>query len=93
MFTTLTKHKNNQTHCCIALEKLKKIRFCLIIIYYFSYIVQRRKAGWAIAHPVFGRIEGAAGRQRHATLLLAHPVLGSHLRPCSMKSTTTSQNL
>ena len=25
--------------------------------------------GWAIAHPVFGRIEGAAGRQRQATIL------------------------
>ena len=24
-------------------------------------------AGWAIAHPDFGRIEGAAGRRRHAT--------------------------
>ena len=24
--------------------------------------------GWAIAHPVFSRIEGAAGQQRHATL-------------------------
>ena len=45
-------------------------------------------AGWAIAHPVFGRIEGAAGRRRggaaaaaRAKLLHAHPVLGSHLRP------------
>jgi hypothetical protein len=39
-------------------------------------------AGWAIAHPFFGRIEGAARRrQRSATLLLAHPVLASHLRP------------
>ena len=31
-------------------------------------------AEWAIAHPVFGRIEGAA-------LLLAHPALDSYLRP------------
>ena len=38
-------------------------------------------AGWEIAHPVFGRIEGAAGQQRHATLLIAHPVFGSQLRP------------
>ena len=38
--------------------------------------VSGRWAGWAIAHPVFGRIEGAA------TLLLARTVLGSHLRPC-----------
>ena len=46
--------------------------------------VSGRWAGWAIAHPVFGRIEGAAGRrQRCATLLLAHPVLASLLRPCN----------
>ena len=32
-------------------------------------------AGWAIAHPVFDRIEGAA-------LILGHPVLGSQIRPC-----------
>ena len=38
--------------------------------------------GWAIAHPVFGRIEGADGqRQQRATLLTAHPVFGSQLRP------------
>ena len=30
-------------------------------------------AGWAIAHSVFGRIEGAAGQWRRATLLLAPP--------------------
>ena len=28
------------------------------------------------------RRQAAARRQRSATLLLAHPVLGSHLRPC-----------
>ena len=39
------------------------------------------RAVWAIGHPVFGRIEGAAGqRQWRAILLLAHPVLSSHLR-------------
>ena len=43
-------------------------------------------AGWATAHPNFGRIEGAAGQRRrgvgqHAALQLAHPVFGSHLRP------------
>ena len=38
-------------------------------------------ARWAIAHQVFGRIEGAAGEWRRAALLLAHPVLGSQLRP------------
>ena len=38
-------------------------------------------AGWAIAHPVFGRIEGVAGQRRRAALLLAHPVLRSQLRP------------
>ena len=38
--------------------------------------------GWAIAHPVFGRIEGVAGRRQwRSALLIAHPVLGSHLRP------------
>ena len=31
-FTTLTKHVNNQTNCCIALEKLKKIWICLVFI-------------------------------------------------------------
>ena len=38
-------------------------------------------AGWTIAHPVFGKIEGAAGQRQCAALLLAHPVLGTHLRP------------
>ena len=37
-------------------------------------------AGWAIAHLVFGRIEGAAGQRRRAALLIAHPVFGSQLR-------------
>ena len=32
-FTTLTKHVNNQTNCCITLEKLKKIWLCLVFIY------------------------------------------------------------
>ena len=36
-------------------------------------------AGWAIAHPVFGRIEGAARQRYRAALLLAHPVLNSNL--------------
>ena len=44
--------------------------------------VSGRLAGWAIADPDFGRIGGAAWQQRRASLLLAHPVLGSHLRPC-----------
>ena len=39
-------------------------------------------AGWAIAHPVFGKIEGAAGQWRRTALLLVLPVLGSYLRPC-----------
>ena len=43
---------------------------------YFILPVTGGWAGWAIAHPVFGRIEGAA-------LLLAHPALGSQLRPCN----------
>jgi hypothetical protein len=38
-------------------------------------------AGWAIALPVLGRIEGAAGQRRRAVLLLAHPVFGSHYAP------------
>ena len=42
----------------------------------------RRGAGWASAHPGFGRIE------RIAALLLAHPKLGGQvgnfLRPCTM---------
>ena len=41
-------------------------------------------AGWAgraIAHPDFGRIEGATQQRWHTALLLAHPVFGSHLRP------------
>ena len=36
---------------------------------------------WAIAHPGFGRIEGAAVLRRRAAFLLAHPDLGSQLRP------------
>ena len=39
-------------------------------------------AGWAIANPVFGIIEGAGGQRWHATLLIAHQVFGSQLRPC-----------
>ena len=31
--TTLTKHVKNQTNCCIALEKMKKIYICLVFIY------------------------------------------------------------
>ena len=31
-FTTLTKHMNNQTNCCITLEKIKKIWICLVFI-------------------------------------------------------------
>ena len=39
-------------------------------------------AGWAIAQSDFGRIEATAGQQQwRAALLLAHPVLGSYLRP------------
>ena len=49
-------------------------------------------AGWAIAHSVFGRIEGAAGQRRRAALHLAHPVLGSELRPCWVL-TSESQKL
>jgi hypothetical protein len=50
-------------------------------------------AGWAIAHPVFVRIYGTAGqRQQRATLLLAHPVLGSHLCPCYSIKIHTSGN-
>ena len=37
--------------------------------------------GWAIAHPAFGRIEGTARYWRLTTLLLAHPILDSQLRP------------
>ena len=43
--------------------------------------VGNRWAGWEIAHPVFGTIEGATGQRRHAILLIAHPVFGSQLRP------------
>ena len=43
--------------------------------------------GQLIAHPVFGIIEGATGQRRraalHTTYVLAHPVLGSQLRPCN----------
>ena len=33
---------------------------------------------WAIVHPCFGRIV----RRRRAELPLAHPAVGSYLRPC-----------
>ena len=39
-------------------------------------------AGWAIAHLVFGILEGTAGQLWRSALLLAHPDLGSQLRPC-----------
>ena len=51
------------------------------ILMLFSRGVTGGWAGWAIAHPVFGRIEGAARQRYRAALLLAHPVLSSHLRP------------
>jgi hypothetical protein len=38
--------------------------------------------GWTIAYPVFAKIDGAAGQWRHTEVLLARPVLDSHLRPC-----------
>ena len=41
-------------------------------------------AEWAIAHPDFGSLEGAAGHPGCVVLLLAHPwypALGSQLRP------------
>ena len=34
--------------------------------------ISGRWAGWPIAHPVFGRIEGTAGQWQRATLQLAH---------------------
>ena len=42
-------------------------------------------AGWAIAHPIFGKIVMRWQERRRTALLLAHPVLGSQLRPCSMQ--------
>ena len=45
--------------------------------------VSGRWAMWAIANPVFGRIEGAPGQWWRAALVLAHPVLGSQFRHCS----------
>ena len=44
--------------------------------------VSGRWAEWAIAHPGFCRIEGAAGQGQRSALLFAHLVLGSQLRPC-----------
>ena len=32
-FTTLAKHVNSQTNCCISSEKVKKIWICLVLIY------------------------------------------------------------
>ena len=40
---------------------------------------------WAIAHPDFGRIEGAAKQRRRAVILIAHPVLDSYLRLCILE--------
>ena len=65
----------------------------LILRMFFSYLLGEKYkkiellyrgvsigwAGWAIAHPVFDRIEGAAKQQWRVALLLAHPVLGSNL--------------
>ena len=58
----------------INVERFKKIRS------FFSILVRGVSGGWAIAHPLLGIIEGAAGQERRAALLLAHPVLGSYLR-------------
>ena len=38
-------------------------------------------AEWAITHPDFGSLEGAAGHPGCVVLLLAHQALGSQLRP------------
>mgnify|MGYP001278063775 CR=1 FL=1 len=51
-----------------------------------NYVLEFRGEGdgwaeWAIAHPGFGRIEGVTRKRRITALLLAHPVLGSQLRP------------
>ena len=43
-----------------------------------KYNIHGRWSGWAIAHPDFGRIEGAAGERWHAALLLAHQVLDGY---------------
>ena len=65
------KHRKKKTF-------VQKNNFRQVGIYYKCRGVS---GGWAIAHLVFGKIEGAAGQWRRAALLLAHPVLGSHLRP------------
>ena len=52
--------------------------FCNIFTYFYRG-VSGGGAGGAIAHPVFGRIEGAARQRYRAALLLAHPVLNSNL--------------
>ena len=59
---------------------------------HFCYSVRGvigRWAGWAIVHPVFGRIEGDNRQQWRAALLLALPILGSQLRPCVGKEQCT----
>ena len=62
----------------------KQTKLCEKNIYIFMIFVKTCRgvsggwAGWAIAHPVFGRIEGAAGQRWRAALLLAPPVLGSY---------------
>ena len=51
-------------------------------MYYYVHCTRGVSGGWAewaIAHPDFGRLEGAAGQQGRAALLLAHPDLGSYL--------------
>ena len=52
--------------------------------------VTGRWTRWAIAHPVFGKIVMRRRKWQQAGLLLAHPVLGSQLRPWSTDWTKAS---
>ena len=49
-------------------------------------------AGWAIAHPDFGRIEGAAGRRRHATTRHITTCPPSTWQPLTPLFTTNNTN-
>ena len=45
-FTTLKKHVNIQTYCCIVLEKLKKIWICCVFLYYSNLVLNLKNRSY-----------------------------------------------
>ena len=73
----------------------QKLLRCVISITFVTFSqrgITGGWAGWANAHPGFARIEGATRQWWWAELLIAHLVLGNHLRPCVTVSILFYQN-